>query len=136
MAAATMKITLSCDVETVWNTVTSLTDFAWRSDLERIEVLSDTEFVEYTKEGYATAFTITRTEIHKRWEFDMENQNMSGHWTGIFRAAADGTEIEFTEEITAKKLLMKPFVKPYLKKQQTRYISDLKKALQVKRKQL
>lgn len=120
MAAVTMKITLSCDVETVWNTVTSLTDFAWRSDLERIEVLSDTEFVEYTKEGYATAFTITGTEIHKRWEFDMENQNMSGHWTGIFRAAADGTEMEFTEEVTAKKLL---------KKQQTRYISDLKKAL-------
>ena len=40
------------------------------------------------------------------------------------------TEIDFTEEVTAKKLLLKPFVKGYLKKQQERYIADLKKALQ------
>ena len=33
-----------------------------------------------------------------RWEFDFENENIRGHWTGIFRDR-DGlsTEVEFTE---------------------------------------
>ena len=37
--------------------------------------------------------------------------------------------IDFTENVTAKKLLMKPFVGMYLKKQQAAYLRDLKKAL-------
>ena len=59
----------------------------------------------------------------------MENSNMKGHWTGIFTEKDGGVEIDFTEDVTAKKLIMKPFVKAYLKKQQEQYISDLKKAL-------
>ena len=39
------------------------------------------------------------------------------------------TEIEFTEDVTAKKLIMKPFVKAYLKRQQKQYVSDLRKVL-------
>lgn len=38
---------------------------------------------------------------------------------------AEKTEIDFTEDVTAKKVLMKPFVKAYLKKQQARYVKDL-----------
>lgn len=40
------------------------------------------------------------------------------------------TEIDFTEEVTAKKIIMRPFVKIYLKKQQELYVKDLKKALE------
>ena len=110
--------------------MTSLDHYAWRSDLSRIEVVSDRQFVEYTKEGYATTFTITVTEPYKRWEFDMENDNMSGQWTGIFVQRGEQTEISFTEEVTAKKIFMKPFVKMYLKKQQKCYIQDLTNELQ------
>lgn len=39
------------------------------------------------------------------------------------------TEIEFTEDVIAKKIFMKPFVKAYLKKQQKLYVSDLEKIL-------
>jgi len=39
------------------------------------------------------------------------------------------TTVDFTEDVTAKKLVMKPFVGMYLKKQQAAYIADLKKAL-------
>lgn len=60
----------------------------------------------------------------------MDNGNMSGHWTGVFTAKGEGTEIVFTEQVKAKKLLMKPFVKLYLKKQQAQFVADLKKALQ------
>ena len=55
---------------------------------------------------------------------------MRGHWIGTFDEADGRTEIVFTEEVTAKKWFMKPFVKLFLKKQQKKYIADLHKALQ------
>lgn len=129
MAVSNIKAEFKTDIEKVWNVVTSLTDYSWRSDLERIEVTGEKEFVEYTREGYATRFTITAKEPCKRYEFDMENDNMKGHWTGIFAYENGVTSIDFTEEVETKKLVMKPFVKGYLKKQQAAYIADLKKAL-------
>lgn len=129
MAISNIKITFDCGVEKVWNIVTSLENYAWRSDLGRIEILNEKQFVEYTKEGYATTFTVTAMETCKRWEFDMENDNMKGHWTGIFTSKDGKTEIDFTEDVTAKKVIMKPFVKAYLRKQQALYVADLEKAL-------
>lgn len=130
MARSRIKAIFQWDVKKVWEVVTSLENYEWRSDLSKIEVVSDRTFIEYTKEGYQTTFTITRQDPFARWEFDMDNDNMRGHWVGIFTAREGVTEIDFTEEVTAKKLLLKPFVKGYLKKQQERYIADLKKALQ------
>ena len=130
MAVSNIKAVFPNDIQTVWDTVTSLKNYAWRSDLSKIEILSETQFVEYTKEGYATTFTITAVEPCKRWEFDMENDNMKGHWSGVFTQNCGHTEIDFTEDVTAKKVFMRPFVKAFLKKQQTQYIVDLKKALQ------
>ncbi len=129
MAISNMKVTFQCDIQKVWDIVTSLENYSWRSDLDRIEVIGKSKFVEYTKEGYATTFTITNTEPCRRWEFDMENDNMSGHWIGVFTYENGKTTIDFTEDVTAKKLLMKPFVKAYLKKQQSDYAADLEKEL-------
>lgn len=128
-----MKVTLNKDIETVWEMVTSLDNYSWRSDLSKIEVLEEgRKFVEYTKDRYATTFTITTFEPMKRYEFDMDNNNMHGHWTGLFSKTGDKTEINFTENIIPKKWIMKPFVGMYLKKQQASYISDLRKALDEK----
>ena len=137
MAISKIKATFQNDIKDVWNIVTSLDNYQWRSDLSKIEVISDKQFIEYTKDGYATTkngyateFTITVFVPYNRYEFDMENSNMKGHWTGVFSFQNGQTEIEFTEDIIAKKLLMKPFVKSFLKKQQELYVSDLRKALQ------
>lgn len=129
MAISKIKTSFPYPVEVVWNIITSLENSAWRSDLDRIEVLNDSQFVEYTKEGYATTFTVTAKEPLKRWEFDVENDNMKGHWIGVFSLEDDWTTIEFTEEVTAKKVWMKPFVKMYLKRQQAAYVADLDEAL-------
>lgn len=67
----------------------------------------------------------------ERWEFDMENGNMKGHWTGIFLQKNGQTEIDFTEDVTVKKPIMKLFIKSYLKKQQKTYMEDLKSALEL-----
>ncbi len=129
MAVSTVKAFFQHDIETVWNTVTDLKNYSWRSDLKEIKAADDENFIEFTKDGFATKFTVTAKDYCSRWEFDMENDNMKGHWKGIFTQEEGQTKIEFTEDVTAKKLFMKPFVKSYLKKQQAQYINDLKKAL-------
>lgn len=130
MAVSNIKAEFLTDVKKVWEIVTSLEEYSWRSDLNRIEVSGQgKEFIEFTKDGYSTRFVITAFEPYKRYEFDMENDNMKGHWTGIFSYENGVTTIDFTENVEAKKLIMKPFVKGYLKKQQTAYIEDLRKAL-------
>ena len=48
MAVSTITATFQYDIETVWKTVTSLENFSWRSDLSKIEILNDKQFVEYT----------------------------------------------------------------------------------------
>ncbi|WP_330394079.1 hypothetical protein [Lachnoclostridium sp. An181] len=39
-------------------------------------------------------------------------------------------EIDFTENVIAKKWFMKPFIKWYLKKQQTQFVNNLRKLLE------
>lgn len=129
MAISIVKAVFHSDLKTVWSIVTSYENYQWRRNLSRIEVVDENQFIEYTKDGYATTFTITVSIPFERWEFDMENSNMTGHWIGVFKGKGSKTEIEFTEDIIAKKLIMKPFVKSYLKKQQEQYVSDLRKAL-------
>ncbi|MFW6676774.1 SRPBCC family protein [Lacrimispora sp. AGF001] len=117
-------------IETVWNIVTDNTAYAWRSDVVRIEVSDDgNNFTEFTKGGFETKFTITLKNPYERYEFDMKNKNMNGHWTGIFSKDGSGTKIEFTEEIEVSNPIMNLFVKSYLKKQQETYVIDLRKSL-------
>lgn len=130
MAVSSVRVLLQCDIKKVWDTVTSLEQYQWRSDIGKIEILNEKQFIEYSRDGFATTFTITACEPCKRWEFDMENNNIKGHWTGIFIEKDGQTAIDFMEDVTAKKLIMRPFVKAFLKRQQESYVSDLKKALQ------
>lgn len=130
MAVSNITAVFHENVEKVWEIVTSLQNYSWRSDLSRIEIINEQEFIEYTKEGYVTYFTVTSTEPYKRWEFDMENDNMKGHWIGIFTSKGKETEVNFTEYVTVKKIIMKPFIKLYLKKQQKLYINNLSKELE------
>ena len=130
MATSNIKALIPGELRKVWELVLDVENYgAWRSDLSKTEVISDKQFIEYTKDGYPTTFTVTLVEPYRRWEFDMKNSNMTGHWTGIFTVQGDETEIDFTEQVEVKKLLMRPFVKSYLRRQQTQFIVDIRKAL-------
>lgn len=129
MAVCNIKTVLSADISKVWDVVTDVENYSWRSDLSRTELLEKKQFVEYTKEGYPTTFTITSSVPYERWEFDMENSNMKGHWVGIFTPKEGKTEIEFTENVTVKKIFLRPFIKRYLRRQQALFVADLEKAL-------
>ena len=128
MAVSNIKALITGELQKVWELVLDIENYgAWRSDLSKTEVISDKKFIEYTKEGYPTTFTVTLVEPYRRWEFDMENSNMKGHWIGVFTDKGNETEIDFTERVKAKKWLLKPFVKLYLRKQQTRFVTDIMK---------
>ena len=129
MATSKVTVHFPCPVEQVWHTVTDLTHTAWRSDLARVEVLDEAHFVEYTKSGYATNFTVTACEPPRFWAFTMENGNMSGSWEGIFEAAEGGARLHCTETVNAKHWWMYLFVPGYLKRQQKLYCDDLRREL-------
>ncbi len=99
----------------MWETVTSLNNYAWRSDLSKIEILNEKQFVGYTKEGYATTLQLLLLNLVNGGG-DMENDNIKGHWIGVFTQKGGQTEIDFTEDVVAKKLFMKPFVKIFFEK--------------------
>lgn len=79
----------------------------WRSNLDRVEIINNKQFIEYTNDGFSTTFSTTKIEPYKRWEFDIENDNITGHWTGVFRYKENYTQIDFTENVIPKKWFMK-----------------------------
>ena len=129
MATFQVTVRLPCPVERVWQVMTDLTHTDWRSDLKRVEALDEAHFIEHTKGGYATNFTVTAWEPLRRWAFTMENGNMAGVWEGIFEAVEGGARLTCTETVNAKRWWMRPFVPGYLKRQQRRYLDDLRREL-------
>lgn len=130
MKKLTVIAKFTSPIETVWNIVTDNTSYAWRSDLDKIKISDDGKsFIEVTKDGFETEFSITVKKPYDLYEFDIKNKNMRGHWRGLFLKDATGTKIEFTEEVEVSNPVMNLFVKAYLKKQQSIYVADLKKAL-------
>lgn len=130
MKKAVYTVDFASSVDKIWQVVTDNSNYAWRSDLSKIEVSGGgNSFVEYTKKGYPTEFEVTLKIPHERYEFNMKNSNMTGHWTGIFEKMNGRARVTFIEEVEVKGILKQLFVKSYLKSQQKRYAADLKKAL-------
>ncbi|WP_027625696.1 hypothetical protein [Clostridium lundense] len=121
------------DINSVWNVVTNNKDYKWRSDLDKIEILSDErEFIEYTNSGHATKFIITKKNEYSEYAFNMENKMFAGSWIGqFFETNTGGTKIIFKETIFIKNPIIKilSYFFMDLKKIQNTYISDLKKKL-------
>lgn len=133
MRKSVITAEFAADVQTVWDIVTNLEDTSWRSDLSRTEHTEDGKtFVEYTREGYATKFTITERTPCRRYAFGMENKNFTGQWSGAFTITErGGTRITFTEEIQVRSPVME-FLSRFtmnLKKTQQRYVHDLRRKL-------
>ncbi len=130
MVMAQFSVRIPADLQAVWNAVVTVEGYAaWRSDLSRAERVSDSRFVEYTRRGFPTSFTVTAVEPHRRWEFDLENANMTGHWIGIFQSGEGETYLHLTERVQVKRPVPEPLVKLFLARQQRRFAADLKKAL-------
>ena len=133
-----MKITskstaeFGSDTDQIWRLLTDNTDYAWRSDLQKITVQeSESHFTEISKEGIATEFTVAMRIPHQRYVLDLQNKNFTGRFTAILEKNNGRTRIDFIEDLEmAGKSKIKAFIcNKYLKKQQQRYIEDMKKVL-------
>ncbi|NMA83202.1 MAG: polyketide cyclase [Epulopiscium sp.] len=129
MVISNLKAVLPYNVKKVWDVVTDIGNYKWRSDIDKIEIIDKDKFVEYTKNNYKTDFYVKEKIQYKCWKFEMENDNLSGQWVGLFIEKEDKTIIDFTENIVRKKPVLKILLKLYLKKQQKLYLRDLKKEL-------
>ena len=137
MTSSIIKEVLPYDINTVWSVIRNIEAYPqWRSDVFNVEILDNTRFIEYGKNAFPTTFLITKEEEPFLWEFDIDNANISGRWTGMLQETANGTEVEFTEAISVKKIIFKPFVKAYLKKQQSRFMEDLKNIVQLENNEI
>ena len=130
MKKAESSVVFGSSVDKVWGKVTDHQEISWRSDLSDCKV-DKGGFTEYSLNGIATRFTVTMCIPHQRYEMDLENKNLSGHWIGVFQMENGRVRVTFTEEITlkTKNPFSRLFAGSYLKKQQKRYFRDLKKAL-------
>ncbi|MCD7908995.1 MAG: SRPBCC family protein, partial [Clostridium sp.] len=82
MTTSNVKAVIQCDIQKVWETVSAVERYhTWRSDVSKTELTDEKHFIEYTKNGYSTTFTVTKVEPHRRWELDVENSHTKGHWT-------------------------------------------------------
>ena len=130
MIKSNIKKQFSCDKNKLWVIITDNSNYKWRTDLLKIEIKDETQFIEYTTNNFPTYFTITAKEKLKEYKFDLENTNLKGKWIGIFKELPNGNiELDFTEEIEVKNFIMKLLAKPYLKSQQKKYMKDLVKEL-------
>ncbi len=130
MIKSNIKKEYNCDKEKLWSIITDNSDYSWRSDLSKIEIIDDNHFIEYDKNNYPTYFTITSKKKLKEYKFDIKNTNIRGKWIGIFKELSNGNiELDFTEEIETNNIIMKLLAKLYLKSQQKRYFKDLEKRL-------
>ena len=126
MAISNIKVTLLCPVEIVWDTVTNLNNFSWRSDLKDVKIIDEHNFIEISKNGIETYFRITECIKYRSWIFEIDNKNIKGFWLGKFYSKGDKTILDFTENVVSKKAIFKPFISFYLKRQQKIYFRDLK----------
>ncbi|MBO5004183.1 MAG: polyketide cyclase [Clostridia bacterium] len=130
MVKSNIKKEFNCDIKKLWSIITDNTNYTWRSDLSKIEIVDDKHFIEYAKNNYPTYFTITSKVNLKEYKFDIENTNIKGKWIGIFKKLDNGKVVlDFTEEIETNNFIMKLLSKPYLKSHQKRYMRDLEKEI-------
>lgn len=130
MVKLNIKKEFNCNKERLWDVITNNNSYFWRSDLSKIEVIDDKNFIEYAKNNYPTYFTITKKEKLKEYSFDIKNTNINGKWTGIFKELSNGNvEVDFTEKIESSNYIIKILIKQYLKSMQKKYIRDLENEL-------
>ena len=129
MAKSRIMITLDCPVNRVWDKVTDFSNSEWRSDLSKTEILDSAHFIEVSKSGITTKFTVVGQDKCQKLVLLVENKNMKGKWEGLFTCHDNHTTLDFSEDLVSKKLILRPFIKRYLRKQQSLYVADLIKAL-------
>ena len=130
MASYETKTMFDCTVEKAFELVATVEkQMEWRTDLKEVEVISPRQFIEHTKDGYSTYYTVTKMGYNQYWQRTFENENLEGFSLYTFIPKGNKTQFVMTEKARTSKLLMKPYVRNFLKGHQYHYIHNLKEAI-------
>ena len=128
MKRVEMTVDFKSNVEKVFETVTNMSDCSWRSDLSKVEKISDNEYIEYDRKGRNTKIKITDYHKNIQLEYNVQNDNYQGHWCGQFAPLKNGgCRLSLLFYFEPRSFLGK-FMN--VDKFEERYIEDLKKELQ------
>ncbi|WP_196717434.1 SRPBCC family protein [Actinomyces trachealis] len=116
----------------IWQVVTDLTNWQWRSDLSDCKVLDEHRFIEFPKKGKPIRFCTTRFEESHLWEFQIDSPALTGTWQGNFEAKENGgCLVRFVEDVhIQQKLIPRWLAKRFLTTYQAQYFRDLRVELQ------
>lgn len=127
MKTTEMTVDFKSSVSKVFATVSNLADCSWRSDLLKIEKVTDSKFIEYDRKNRVTEILITDYYENIQFEYDVKNLNYSGHWSGQFVALKNGGCRLYLIFYFESHSIIGKFTR--VDKFLTRYIEDLKKEL-------
>ncbi|QMV84470.1 SRPBCC family protein [Corynebacterium hindlerae] len=118
----------------IWQVITDLTNWKWRSDLADCELIDEHRFIEIPKKGKPIRFRTTCFEPPHIWEFQMDSPTLVGTWQGILEPTGRGScQVRFVEDVHLRnKLLPKWIAKRFLVAYQTQYSRDLRAELQTR----
>ena len=119
MITSQIQATLPYNIKIVWQAVTDIKNYHWRSDLSHTEVLNKYQFTKYAKNGTPTHFTTTVFQPYSCWEFTLEKQQ---HQRPLARKFFLNRELlplyTLPKKLPLKKFCLKPILKFYLRRQQ------------------
>ena len=127
MKRVEMTIDFKSSLEKVFNVVSNLNDCSWRSDLLKVEQLSEDKYLEYNRKNRVTKVRIVTQIENIQFEYDLQNDSYTGHWCGQFASLKDGGCRLYLSFYFEPSTLLGEFVNG--EKFLQRYIEDLKKEL-------
>lgn len=116
----------------IWQVVTDLMHWQWRSDLSACKIVDEQRFIEIPKNGQPIHFCTIRCEEPRIWEFQLNSPALTGTWRGTFTPKENGrSQVTFVEAVQLRhKLFPRWVAKRLLRAYQARYFRDLRAELQ------
>lgn len=121
------SVVLDDKVANVFKKITDIKNVNWRSDLNVIKGIDDNNFIEYSKKGYPTFYTVLKSTRNKSYELEFTNNKVEGYIKYFLKKEEDKTNIIVTLDITFVNAKFKMIAKHKLKKEWNKFISDLSK---------
>ena len=97
---ASIRVRLSAPVSKVWQRITGVSDFPrWRSNLQSIQILTDSSWVEVDNRRHQTPYSLETIETNRKLitRIDSRKLPFGGSWTYTLEPDGQGTSLNITE---------------------------------------
>ena len=131
MRESNILANLKSSPRNIWEIIINNEDYFWRSDLEKIEIVDETKFIEYHKSGNKTVFIVVDKIPYEEYRLNIFHDKFTGERILRLEEEKDGTTLELSEKIEMNDKLTEllSYMSMNIKMEQKIYIRDLKKKL-------